>query len=156
MPLSLALYQPDIPQNTGTILRLCACMNVSVHIIHPTGFTFSDKIFRRSAMEYADHVDLHEHDSFEHFQAWRLQQSARLVLMSTKSSTSAYDFEYRPDDILMAGRESAGVPDQVAKICNARVRIPMRAQLRSLNVAVSTAMVIGEALRFTAGFADLQ
>jgi len=155
MPLSLALYQPDIPQNTGTILRLCACMNVPVHIIHPTGFTFSDKIFRRSAMEYADHVDLHEHDSFEHFQTWRLEKETRLVLMSTKSSTSAYDFEYDPDDILMAGRESAGVPDQVAKICDARVRIPMRAQLRSLNVAVSSAMIIGEALRKTRGFVDL-
>ncbi len=156
MSVSLALYQPDIPQNTGTILRLCACMNVSVHIIHPTGFTFSDKIFRRSAMEYADHVDLHEHDSFSRFEEWRKRNNARLVLMTTKTSTLAYDFAYETNDILMAGRESAGVPDQVAKTCDAKVRIPMQAQLRSLNVAISCAMVLGEALRITGGFDALQ
>ncbi|MCF6301734.1 MAG: tRNA (cytidine(34)-2'-O)-methyltransferase [Devosiaceae bacterium] len=153
--MELALYQPDIPQNTGTILRLGACLNVPVHIIHPTGFHFSDKLFRRSAMDYAQNVQMHEHDSFQKFDLWRKQRNKRLVLMTTKTQKSVYEFEFNPGDILLAGRESAGVPTQVASICNALVRLPMAPRLRSLNVSLATAMILGEALRQTDGFDPL-
>lgn len=152
MTISLALYQPDIPQNTGTLLRLCACLDVAIHIIHPTGFTFSEKAFRRSAMDYAAQVQMHEHDSFEKFNEWRLQNLHRLILMSTKASTSYCQNQYLPGDILLAGRETAGVPKTVVNICDGAVCIPMRSEMRSLNVAVAGAMVLGEALRQTAGF----
>jgi len=155
MSVQLALYQPDIPQNTGTLLRTCACLNVPVHIIHPTGFTFSDKIFRRSAMDYANHVQMHEHNSFADFETWRSQNSKRLILMSTKASVCAYSYKYQGNDIILAGRESAGVPAQVAQLCNKAVRIPMRSELRSLNVAMASAMILGEALRQTSEFAGL-
>ncbi len=155
MPVSLALYQPDIPQNAGTLLRLCACLDVPVHLIHPLGFTFSARTFRRSAMDYANHVTLFEHDSFRNFEDWRHENRARLVLMSTRSATSAYEFRYDDNDILMAGRESAGVPDDVFRQCDASVRIPMRRHLRSLNVAVASAMVLGEALKDTSFFRGL-
>ncbi len=155
MSVELALYQPDIPQNTGTLLRLGACLDVRVHIIHPTGFNFSDKLFRRSAMDYADHVILKEHNCFADFDVWRAENKKRLVLMSTKATTSAYQFTYSSHDILLAGRESAGVPDNVAQICESHVRIPMRSQMRSINVSISCAMVLGEAKRQTAGFDGL-
>jgi len=155
MSLHFALYQPDIPQNTGTILRLCACLNVPIHIIHPTGFAFSDKIFRRSAMDYANHVHLFEHNNFTDFEKWRQQNSRRLILLSTKAKNSAYDFEYYKNDVLLAGRETAGVPQEIANICDAGIRIPMQGQMRSLNVAISCAMVLGEALRVSSGFAEL-
>lgn len=155
MPVELALYQPDIPQNTGTLLRLGACLDVRVHIIHPTGFNFSDKLFRRSAMDYADHVTLHEHNCFADFDIWRKKHNKRLILMSTKATISAYEFAYSQQDILLAGRESAGVPDNVAQICESRVRIPMQSQMRSINVSISCAMVLGEAKRQTAGFEGL-
>jgi len=155
MAIELALYQPDIPQNTATLLRLGACLGVPVHIIHPTGFVFSDKKFKRAAMDYLNHVEMREHDSFSQFNDWRLANNKRLILLSTKSSTSLYDFEFSADDIVLGGRESAGVPDPVRQICEHGVRIPMRAQLRSINLGISAAMALGEALRQTGGFTTM-
>ena len=149
MPVALALYQPDIPQNTGTLMRFAACMGVTLHLIHPAGFIFSHGKLRRAGMDYLDHVDLVEHDSFEAFERWRRTTGRRLALMTTKASASLYDSIFRPDDVIMLGRESAGVPDSVAERADLRIRIPMRAQMRSLNVAVSGAMALGEALRQT-------
>ncbi len=155
MAIELALYQPDIPQNTGTLLRLGACLGVPVHIIHPTGFVFSDKNFKRAAMDYANKVQMRQHDSFSRFNDWRLANNKRLILLSTKSAFSLYDFDFSPDDIVLGGRESAGVPDQVRKICEYSVRIPMRPELRSINLGISAAIALGEALRQTGGFDTL-
>lgn len=155
MAIQLALYQPDIPQNSGTLLRLGACLNVAVHIIHPTGFAFSDKLFRRSAMDYADHVHMIEHNCFDDFNAWCGENNKRIVLMSTKASQSAYKFKFTSNDILMAGRESAGVPQKVADTCAAAIRIPMSKAVRSINVSVASAMVLGEALKQAGAFEDL-
>ncbi len=155
MPIEIALYQPDIPQNTGTLLRLGACLGVTVHIIHPTGFVFSDKKFKRASMDYLNHVEMREHDSFSRFNDWRLANGKRLILLSTKSSASLYDFEFLPNDIILAGRESAGVPDQVRQTCSNALRIPMRTELRSINVSISSAMALGEALRQTSAFTTM-
>lgn len=156
MPVELALYQPDIPQNTGTLLRLGACWGVRCHIIHPTGFGFSDKNFRRAAMDYADLADFVEHASFGQFEQWCAAENRRLVLLTTKASSSTYDFTYENRDILMVGRESAGVPEEVAEKCTAKVRIPMRAEMRSINVALSAAVTLAEAMRQTELFKGLQ
>jgi tRNA (cytidine/uridine-2'-O-)-methyltransferase len=147
MPVALALYQPDIPQNAGTLMRLCACMDVALHFIHPAGFVFSNARLRRAGMDYLDRVHLIEHESFEAFDASRKTEGRRLVLLTTKATTSAYAAAYTPDDILMLGRESAGVPETVAGRADLRVRVPMAEGLRSLNVALAGAMVLGEALR---------
>lgn len=155
MAVDLALYQPDIAQNTGTILRLGACLGVEVHIIRPTGFPFSARSIRRTAMDYLEHARFIEHDSYAHFDTWRRGAGRRLVLLSTKSSASAYAASYLPDDILLLGRETAGVPEAVAADAELRVRIPMRQDMRSLNVAVAAGLVLGEALRQTNGFAAL-
>jgi len=149
MPIALALYQPDIPQNTGTLMRLSACMDITVHLIHPTGFIFSDAKLRRAGMDYLEHMRLIEHVSFEAFDAARTAEERRLVLLTTKGATSAYDATYLENDILMVGRESAGVPDAVAARADLRLRIPMAEGRRSLNVALAAAMVTGEALRQT-------
>jgi len=154
MPVELALYQPDIPQNTGTLLRLGACLGLRVHIIHPTGFGFTEKGFRRAAMDYAHRVDFIEHDSFRAFHAACAGDGRRIVLMTTRAQVSAYDHAFADGDVLLAGRESAGVPDDVAAMCDARVRIPMQRGLRSLNVAVASAMIAGEALRQTEHFVE--
>lgn len=153
--LDLALYQPDIAQNTGAMLRLGACLGVPVHIIHPTGFPFSLRTIRRGALDYAEHAQMIEHDSYAHFTAWRESVGRRLVLLTTKSSGSSYEATYLPGDVLMVGRESAGVPDAVAAAAGLRVRIPMQPGLRSLNVAIAASLVLGEALRQTGGFAAL-
>ncbi len=145
--MQLALYQPDIPQNTGTMLRLCACLGVTAHLIEPAGFPISDKNFRRAGMEYIDLVDIRRHISWSDFEIWRKASGARLVLATTKGAVPYPDFSFRPDDIILMGRESAGVPDEVHEAADARLLIPMRAGLRSLNVAVSAAMMMGEALR---------
>lgn len=150
--IRLALYQPDIAQNTGTILRLAACLGLGVDIIEPAGFPVSDKSFRRSGMDYLDHVAWTRHDDFTAFEAWRRAEGRRLVLMTTAGALPYSDFVYRKGDVLMAGRESAGVPDQVHACADGRIVIPMRPGLRSLNVAVATAMVAGEALRQLGGF----
>ncbi|WP_029040613.1 tRNA (cytidine(34)-2'-O)-methyltransferase [Cucumibacter marinus] len=155
MGVSLALYQPDIPQNTGTLIRLGACLGAPVHIIHPTGFVFSDKNLRRAAMDYAETASVIEHDSFAAFDTWRTVENRRLVLLTTKTSGSAYDFAYQDHDVLLLGRESAGVPEAVADTADARIRIPMRPDVRSINVALAGALVLGEALRQTNALASL-
>ena len=155
MPVSLALYQPDIPQNTGTLIRLAACLDFDLHIIHPTGFPFSDRQLKRAGMDYAEHASIIEHDSFEAFENWRAESGKRLVLLSTKASQSAYETEFTANDILMVGRESAGVPQAVAEKADISIRIPMAPALRSINVAIAAALVLGEAKRQTDGFQTL-
>ena len=149
--MRIALYQPDIPQNTGTILRLCACLDVEAHIIEPAGFPISDRHFRRAGMDYLDRVKIVRHDSWGHFVQWRLEQGLRLVLFTTKGAVPYLEHQYSADDILLFGRESAGVPDEVAATADARVKIPIREDLRSLNIAMAAAMALGEALRQTGG-----
>jgi tRNA (cytidine/uridine-2'-O-)-methyltransferase len=147
--MQIALFQPDIPQNTGTILRLCACLDVAAHIIEPAGFPISDRHFRRAGMDYLDQVQLIRHDSWSKFEQWRIDAGHRLVLLTTKSPQSYLDFAYRSGDILLFGRESAGVTEAVVKAAEARLAIPLRPGLRSLNVAMAAAMALGEALRQT-------
>lgn len=148
----LALFQPDIPQNTGTMLRLAACLGVPVEIIEPAGFDVSDRNLRRSGLDYLDRVAITRHISWNAFQSWRQEAGHRLVLATTKSTTSYTAFRFQPDDILLLGRESAGVPDEVHQVADARVTVPMQPGLRSLNVAVTAAMILGEALRQTDAF----
>ncbi|MGY4154449.1 tRNA (cytidine/uridine-2'-O-)-methyltransferase [Bradyrhizobium sp. USDA 4461] len=147
--MQIALFQPDIPQNTGTILRLCACLDVSAHIIEPAGFDTSDRNFRRAGMDYLDHVRLKRHDSWSKFEEWRAAAGCRLVLFTTKAAKSYLDFAYAPSDVLLFGRETAGVTDAVVAAADARLVIPIRPTMRSLNVAVTAAMAVGEALRQT-------
>src|ERR1700741_761221 len=147
--MRIALFQPDIPQNTGTILRLCACLDVEAHIIEPAGFPVSDRHFRRAGMDYLDQVSIQRHDSWPKFEQWRHDKGLRLVLFSTRGAQPYLDHHYRIDDILLFGRESAGVPDEVAAAADARLRIPIAPGLRSLNVAIAVAMALGEALRQT-------
>ncbi|MEA2883511.1 MAG: tRNA (cytidine/uridine-2-O-)-methyltransferase [Bradyrhizobium sp.] len=146
----IALYQPDIPQNTGTILRLCACLNVEAHIIEPAGFPVSDRHFRRAGMDYLDQVRIVRHDSWTKFEQWRHSERLRLVLFSTRGALPYLDYRYTTSDILLFGRESAGVPDEVIAAADARLVIPIAPGLRSLNVAMASAMALGEALRQTA------
>ncbi|MFT3730040.1 MAG: TrmH family RNA methyltransferase [Hyphomicrobium sp.] len=150
----LALYQPDIAQNTGTMLRLAACFGVPVDVIGPTGFDMSDRALKRAALDYLPFVDLTRHASFDAFMAQRSAASSpgRLLLLTTKATTPHIDFTFAADDTLMLGRESAGVPDAVHERVDARITIPMRPGLRSLNVAVAAAIVLAEALRQTGGF----
>ena len=145
--MQLALYQPDIPQNAGTILRLCACMGIKAHIIEPTGFPASDRAFRRAGMDYLDQVEIIRHIGWQDFDAFRRSEGLRLVLASTKATTRYTEFAYATSDIVLLGRESAGVPDNVHNAADARIIIPMRESLRSINVAVTAAMIMGEALR---------
>jgi tRNA (cytidine/uridine-2'-O-)-methyltransferase len=147
--MRIALFQPDIPQNTGTILRLCACLNVEAHIIEPAGFPVSDKHFRRAGMDYLDQVSILRHNSWSTFEQWRRGEGLRLVLFSTKGAVPYLDFQYAASDILLFGRESAGVPDEVVAAADARLVIPIAQGLRSLNVAMAAAMALGEALRQT-------
>jgi tRNA (cytidine/uridine-2'-O-)-methyltransferase len=147
--MQIALYQPDIPQNTGTILRLCACLDVRAHIIEPAGFPISDRNFRRAGMDYLDQVNWMRHDSWTQFEGWRRQEGHRLLLFTTKGATPYLDFRYQPSDILLFGRETAGVPEAVAESADARIVIPIKSGLRSLNVAMAAAVALGEALRQT-------
>lgn len=147
--MQIALFQPDIPQNAGTILRLCACMDVPAHIIEPAGFAVSDRLFRRAGMDYLDQVNWTRHNSWTKFQGWRKETGNRLLLFTTKGATPYLDFRYHPSDILLFGRETAGVPQAVADASDARLVIPIRKGLRSLNVAIAAAMALGEALRQT-------
>lgn len=146
--MRIALYQPEIAGNVGAVLRLGACMGAAVDLIEPMGFVWDDKRVRRAAMDYIDHVSVTRHAGFESFLA-TLASTARLVLFTTRASHSLYDFAFQPDDILLFGQESAGVPQEVADTCHARVRIPMRAGVRSMNMASSAAVALGEALRQT-------
>ena len=150
--MRIALYEPDIPQNTGTILRLCACLGVEAHIVEPAGFPVTDRAFRRAGMDYLDHVAIVRHGSWAEFEAWRRQQRLSLVLITTAASRSYLDHVYRGDEILLFGRESAGVPEAVHQAADVRLRIPMCEGLRSLNVAMAAALVVGETLRQTGGF----
>lgn len=147
--MRIALFQPDIPQNTGTILRFCACLNIEAHIIEPAGFPVSDRHFRRAGMDYLDDVDIVRHDSWPKFVQWRQDSGCRLILLTTKGETPYLQHRYHESDVLLLGRESAGVPEVVAASADARVMIPMRPKLRSLNVAMAAALVAGEALRQT-------
>jgi tRNA (cytidine/uridine-2'-O-)-methyltransferase len=151
--MPIALFEPDIPQNTGTILRLAACFGIEAHLIEPAGFPVSDRAFRRAGMDYLDAVKLMRHPSWDTFEEWRRAQGLRLVLFTTRAPTSYLDHRYEPRDILAFGRESAGVPDHVHAAADVRLRIPVQAGLRSLNVAMTCAMAVGEALRQTGGFA---
>jgi len=148
----MALYEPDIPQNTGTILRLAACLGVEVHLIEPAGFPTSDRAFRRAGMDYLDRVALQRHVSWAAFEAWRRAGGLRVVLFTTRAERSHLAERYGPEDILMFGRESAGVPDAVHAAADARVKIPMVDGLRSINVAMTAAVALAEALRQTNGF----
>ncbi|MBZ9791264.1 tRNA (cytidine(34)-2'-O)-methyltransferase [Rhizobium sp. 3T7] len=147
--LRLALYQPDIPGNTGTILRLAACLGFAIDIIEPAGFDISDRNLKRAGMDYIAAAALTRHVNWDRFDDWRKSTGRRLVLASTKSSCRYTDFAFRADDILLFGRESAGVPDHVHAAADARILVPMVEGQRSINVAVSAAMIIGEAMRQT-------
>lgn len=148
----IALYQPDIPQNTGTILRLAACMNIRIHLIEPAGFPISDSALKRAGMDYLERAAMTRHISFEAFEAWRKPLQKRLVLLTTKAERTYVDFSYEADDILLMGRESSGVPDAVHDLADARLTVPMAEGVRSINVAVTAGMVLGEALRQTGTF----
>jgi tRNA (cytidine/uridine-2'-O-)-methyltransferase len=150
--MQISLFEPDIPQNTGTILRLAACFGLAAHIIEPAGFPTSDRAFRRAGMDYLDQVTILRHPSWEAFAAWRAQAGVRLVLFTTRAGTSYLDHAFHPDDLLLFGRESAGVPDAVHRAAAVRLVVPMRAGMRSLNVAVAAAMAVGEAMRQTGAF----
>jgi tRNA (cytidine/uridine-2'-O-)-methyltransferase len=143
--MRLALFQPDIPQNTGTLIRLGACLNVPIDIIEPCGFPFSDRALKRAGMDYLDLAVVNRHASWERFLTSR--GSARVILLTTKAAEPYTSFKFASDDILLLGRESAGVPDEVHAQADARLTIPMNPKARSLNVALSGAMVLGEALR---------
>ncbi len=147
--MEIALFQPDQPQNTGTLLRLGACMDVPVHIIEPCGFPFSHRALKRSAMDYADAVKMIQHVDWQGFEEARRASGQRLILLTTKGETAYTDFEFTANDILMVGSESSGVPEIVHKTADACVVIPMDAKMRSINVAISMGMVLGEALRQT-------
>lgn len=152
--MEIALYEPDIPQNAGTIMRLGACVGVPVHIIEPAGFPVSDRSFRRAGLDYLDAVEITRHISFAAFEEWRKANGHRLVLLTTKATRSYPSFGFRDGDILMVGRESAGVPDKVHAAADNSLRVPMRPGQRSLNIAVALSMVLGEALRQTGRLND--
>ena len=145
--MKIALYQPDIPQNTGTILRLAACLDIEAHLIEPAGFPITDRAFRRAGMDYLDHVTVVRHVSWDAFEEWRRSRRLRLVLFTTRAAQSYLDHHYGTDDILLFGRESAGVAEAVHAAADVRLMFPIRPGLRSLNVAMACAMATGEALR---------
>jgi tRNA (cytidine/uridine-2'-O-)-methyltransferase len=145
--MRIVLFEPEIAGNVGAVLRLAACMGAAVDLIEPMGFAWDDRRVRRTAMDYIDHVEIARHADFDAFTS--TIGSRRLVLFTTKSRQSAYDFKFNADDLLLFGKESAGVPSSVADTCDARLRIPIRPELRSLNLATSTALALGEALRQT-------
>ena len=143
----IALFQPDIPGNTGSILRLAACLGVAVDIIGPAGFDMSDRALKRAGMDYLELASLKRHDDWETFESWRIAEQRRLVLFTTKAAQSYSTFSYQAGDILLFGRESAGVPKIVHDTTDAAVTIPMPGGGRSLNLAMSVAMAAGEAMR---------
>ncbi len=145
--MRLALYEPDIPQNTGAILRLAACFGLPVDVIEPCGFVFDDRRMRRAGMDYLEHVELQRHRSWEAYRSARAGKGGRLILLTTKGAVPHVDVRFEATDSLLLGRESAGVPDEVHAAADLRVRIPMRPGLRSLNVAMAAAIVAGEAMR---------
>jgi tRNA (cytidine/uridine-2'-O-)-methyltransferase len=150
--MRLALYQPDIPQNAGTLLRLGACLGIGVDIIEPCGFLFSDSGLRRAGMDYLAAAEYRRHESWATFLAVQKASRARLVLLSSKAAQLYTEFAFAADDVILVGRESAGVPDDVREAVDIALRIPLKPGLRSLNVALAASMVLGEALRQTKGF----
>ena len=152
--ISLALYQPDIPQNTGAAIRLCACLGIGLHIIEPCGFRWDEKKIKHAAMDYYDALSFNRHASWDDFSDFAGGENARRVLLTTKADMSYACFTFRENDILIAGQESAGVPDDVHNACEAAIRVPMKKGLRSLNVITASAMIVGEALRQRKGFAN--
>ncbi len=153
--MRLALFQPDIPQNTGTLLRLGACLDLPLDIIEPCGFILNEKAMRRAGMDYLELAQYRRHNSWADFLEYRQTHSreyGRIVLLTTHASQPYTEFSFRPDDIILMGRESAGVPQEVHELADARLLIPMTPHARSINVAVSAVMVIGEALRQTGMF----
>jgi tRNA (cytidine/uridine-2'-O-)-methyltransferase len=149
LPIRIALYEPDIPQNTGTILRLAACLGVEAHIIEPAGFPTSDRAFRRAGMDYLDQVEIVRHADWDAFETWRAHAAARLIVFTTRSRRSYLEHAFQRGDVLLFGRETSGVPEKVHAAADARLLIPMREGLRSLNVAMAAAMAVGEAIRQT-------
>lgn len=147
--IDLALYQPDIPQNAGAILRLAACFGAPVHVVQPAGFDLSDRRLRRAGMDYLDLVELQRHADWPAFEAWRRQTVRRLVALTTHGDALLADFAFRPGDVLLLGRESAGLPPEVHRAADARLRIPIRPEARSLNVALAASIALHEALRQT-------
>jgi len=150
--LRLALFQPDIPQNAGTMIRMAACLGIAVDIVEPAAFDVSDRHFRRSGMDYLERAAVARHDSFAAFDSWRRENGHRLVLAETDGAIPLPDFVFQPGDVVLVGRESAGVTAEVQAAAETSLHIPMRTGLRSLNVALAAAMVMGEALRQTGGF----
>ena len=150
--MRIALFEPEIAGNVGTVLRLGACFGVAVDLIEPMGFEWDDRRVRRAAMDYIDHVTIVRHADFEAFR--ETAGMRRLVLFTTKAAQSNYDFRFQADDILLFGKESTGVPPSVAEICGARLRIPIRAEVRSLNLATAASLALGEALRQTGGLPE--
>jgi tRNA (cytidine/uridine-2'-O-)-methyltransferase len=150
--MHVALYQPDIAANAGTILRLAACLGIAAHIIEPAGFPTSDRAFRRAGMDYLDQVSLTRHESWDAFERWRRGETLTLALFTTRAARSYLEHTFQPAEVLLFGRESSGVPEDVHAAADARLVIPMRPGLRSLNVALACAIVVGEALRQTNRF----
>ncbi len=147
--MRIALYEPEIAGNVGAVLRLGACLGVAVDLIEPMGFVWDDKRVRRAAMDYIDHVEIVRHAGFADF--CQTLDGARLLLFTTKGSQSVYDFAFQPGDVLLFGKESAGVPGAVAQACDARLRLPIRSEVRSMNLAMTAGLALGEALRQVGG-----
>ncbi|MGH1403479.1 MAG: tRNA (cytidine(34)-2'-O)-methyltransferase [Alphaproteobacteria bacterium] len=149
--MEIALYQPDIPQNLGAMMRLCACTNTGLNIIEPCGFPLDTRKIKQSALDYYDQITLKRYESWDSFLDFRQRQTPapRIILMTTKASKAYVDVEFRPNDILLAGRESAGVPEDVHNLVDERICIPMETGFRSLNIVNATSMILGEALRQT-------
>lgn len=152
MLVRLALYQPDIPQNAGSLIRLGACLGVPVDIVEPCGFLFTDRALKRAGMDYLDKAEVHRHSSWAAFLAAQRTRGGRLILLTSKGTLSYTQYDYASGDTLLLGRESAGAPGEVHDAAGVRLRIPLKPGLRSLNVAQAGAMVLGEALRQTRGF----
>jgi tRNA (cytidine/uridine-2'-O-)-methyltransferase len=150
--MRLALFQPDIPQNLGGAIRLCACMGAALEIIEPCGFPLSDRSLKRAALDYGGHAEVVAHVSWTDFLAAEQRKGGRLVLFTTHGAKPFTDFAFQAGDTLLFGRESAGVPDEVHAAADARLVIPMAAGMRSLNVVAAAAMALSEALRQTNGF----
>ena len=149
--MRIALFEPDIPQNTAALIRLAACLGVPIDVVEPCGFLFSDAGFRRAGLDYVELAEIVRHASWE---AFRTTLPGRMVLLTTKATLAHTAFAFAPSDTILLGRESAGVPEFVHEAADARVRIPLKPGLRSLNVAQAGAMVLGEALRQIKGFPE--
>ncbi len=145
--MRIALFEPDIPQNAGNIFRLGACLGIPIDIIEPTGFVIDDKRLKRASMDYYDYLDLTKHISWEKFYEWSKKNSFQLILLTTKSQKSYYDYKFQAKDIILFGRESAGVPDYVHEAVDERLTIPMIKGPRSINLSSSVSMVAGEMIR---------